>query len=183
MTFNLNKYSEILKFITENSQKKVKIVAVSKNQPQNFIEEAINLNIHVFGENRVQEAKDKFFSIKANNPNIELHLTGPLQSNKVKDAINLFDVFQTLDREKLVLEFLKYPDIVFKKKFFVQVNIGNEKNKSGISAQEATSFIEFCKHEAKLPICGLMCIPPIDESPKKHFSLLSSIAKKIILMD
>ena len=116
MSFNHKKYKEILDFIAEKSQKNVKIVAVSKNQALESIKEAISYNVNVFGENRVQEAKNKFGEIKAKNHNIELHLTGPLQTNKVKDALKLFDVFQTLDRKKLALEFLKYPELTFKKK-------------------------------------------------------------------
>ncbi len=178
MSFNHKKYKEILDFIAEKSQKNVKVVAVSKNQALESIKEAISYNVNIFGENRVQEAKNKFGEIKAKNHNIELHLTGPLQTNKVKDALKLFDVFQTLDRKKLALEFLKYPELTFKKKFFIQINIGREKNKSGVLPEDSESFIKYCKNDMKLPICGLMCIPPINEPPEKYFSFLSSIAKE-----
>ena len=178
MSFNNKKYKEILDFIAEKSQKNVKVVAVSKNQALESIKEAISYNVNIFGENRVQEAKNKFCEIKAKNHNIELHLTGPLQTNKVKDALKLFDVFQTLDRKKLALEFLKYPELTFKKKFFIQINIGREKNKSGVLPEDSESFIKYCKNDMKLPICGLMCIPPINEPPEKYFSFLSSIAKE-----
>ena len=108
---------------------------------------------------------------------MELHLTGPLQTNKVKDAVKLFDVFHTLDREKLAKEFFKLGEIK-NKKFFIQVNTGKEKTKSGIYLEELNQFINYCKIDLSLNIIGLMCIPPINDDPKKHFALLADNAKK-----
>ena len=174
--FNVKKFNEINDFLKKTSNS-TKIVAVSKNHPIESINEAINNGVFVFGENRVQEAQEKFTKIKEKHPYIELHLTGPLQSNKVKTALSLFDVFQTLDREKIAREFSKYQDLLKNKKFFVQVNSGKEKTKSGIFPEEVKDFLIFLKTEMKLTISGLMCIPPIDEDPKYHFNKLKELAK------
>ena len=178
MTFDKEKYIEIVDFINKNSEKNVKIVAVSKNHSKKSVIDAIKSGVLIFGENRVQEALSKFSDIKKDNKEIELHLTGPLQSNKVKQAIEIFDVFQTLDREKLAKEFIKHFDIVKNKKFFIQINTGKEKNKSGILPEDADRFINYCKFEIKLPIVGLMCIPPINDSPTDHFNVLKKISNK-----
>ena len=178
MTFNKKNYEEISLFIKKNAQKPVKIVAVSKNHPLSYIKEALDCGVRVFGENRVQEAISKFQDLKSSHPNIELHLTGHLQTNKVKASLDIFDVFQTLDREKLVREFLKYPNITNSKKFFVQINIGKENNKSGIMPEESLEFINYCINDCKVPVTGLMCIPPQHENPKPFFELLKKIAQK-----
>ena len=175
--FNYKKFKEI-----ENILKKTtnsgKIVAISKNHPIESVLEAINNGVYIFGENRVQEAQEKFNKIKKDNARIELHLTGPLQSNKVKTALGLFDVFHTLDREKIAREFSKYQDLIKNKKFFLQINIGKEKTKSGIYPEETKDFLIFLKTDIKLPIVGLMCIPPIDDDPKYHFNQLQELANQ-----
>ena len=140
--FNSKKFNEINDFL-KNSSNSAKIVAISKNHPLESILEAINSGVYIFGENRVQEAQDKFQKIKQNNPKIELHLTGPLQSNKVKTAISLFDVFHTLDREKIAREFSKYLESLENKKIFLQVNTGKEKSKSGIFPEDVKDFLFF----------------------------------------
>ncbi len=173
--FNINKYKEILEFIKKN-HKNSQIIAISKNHPKESVLEAINYGVTLFGENRVMEAKNKFSEIKELYPQIELHLTGPLQSNKVKHAVSLFDVFHTLDREKIALEFSKHTQVLINKKLFVQVNIGEEKSKSGIHPKELREFINYCQKDIGLSIYGLMCIPPIDENPKKYFNMLKSLA-------
>lgn len=178
MSFNTSDYKEIVSFIQEKSKKNVKIVAVSKNFSEAAVKMAISSGVKVFGENRVQEAEKKFSIIKENFQDIELHLTGPLQTNKVKQALKIFDVFQTLDREKLALEFHKQRASSMNKFFFIQINTGAEENKSGVLPVDADRFIEFCKHDLKMPIIGLMCIPPQNENPSEHFSALSKIAHK-----
>ena len=178
MPFNKNKYREIENFIKINSPKGVKIVAVTKYHPAESIQEAINSGVRIFGENRVQEAKNKYVKLKDTFKNIELHLTGPLQTNKVKNALKIFDVFQTLDREKLANEFYKYKDQLQEKKFFIQLNTGKEESKSGIYEENADEFIQYCLHDLKLPVVGLMCIPPSLEGPAPHFALLRKIAIK-----
>ena len=175
--FNIEKYNEIQDFIKKSSNF-TKIIAISKNQTRESVLEAIKSGVSIFGENRVQEAQEKFQEIKKINPKIELHLTGPLQSNKVKIATSLFDVFHTLDREKIAREFSKHLNTLSNKKIFLQINIGKEKTKSGIYPEETKDVLFFLKHEMKLSICGLMCIPPIDEDPIHHFSKLKSLANE-----
>ena len=157
--FNIKKYYEIRDFLKKRSNS-AKIIAISKNHPLKSVLEAINAGVYIFGENRVQEAQEKFQKLKQDNTKIELHLTGPLQSNKVKIAVRLFDVFHTLDREKIAREFAKHIELLRNKKIFLQVNTGKEKTKSGIFPEDTRDFLFFLKQELKLPIIGLMCIPP-----------------------
>ena len=175
--FNTKKFNEINSFL-KKSNNSTKIVAISKNHPKESVLEAINSGVYIFGENRVQEAQNKFQSIKQNNPKIELHLTGPLQSNKVKTAIALFDVFHTLDREKIAREFAKYSELLVNKKIFLQVNTGKEITKSGIFPEDTKDFLFFLRKEMKLQIAGLMCIPPIDDDPVYHFNKLKLLANE-----
>jgi hypothetical protein len=178
MTFNILNYKEILDYIGEKSLKSVKLVVVSKNHTISAVEEAILAGARIFGENRVQEAKDKFFNLKEKFKDIELHLTGPLQTNKVKNALSIFDVIQTLDREKLANELAKNSNLIKNKSFFVQVNTGKENSKSGIFPEDADEFINYCLLDLDINIVGLMCIPPLEEDPHFHFSLLRDIASK-----
>ena len=174
--FNIKKYNEINNLI-RNQGKSTKIIAISKNHQVSKIEAAVSHGLKIFGENRVQEAGQKFdrdFKIKNS---IKLHLTGPLQTNKVKQALEIFDVFHTLDREKLVKEFSKYPNKLQNKSFFIQVNTGKELTKSGIFPEQTKGFIKFCHAHNIKNLLGLMCIPPINESPKKHFELLEGLSK------
>ncbi len=180
--FNFKKFNEINEILKKYSNSG-KIVAISKNHPQESVLEAINHGVHIFGENRVQEAQKKFLKIKQNNSKIELHLTGPLQSNKVKDALLLFDVFHTVDREKIAKEISKHKDLINKKKFFVQINTGKEKSKSGIFPEETKEFLLFLKNEINLQIQGLMCIPPIEDDPKYHFNQLQNLANENNISD
>jgi len=178
--FDYKKYQEITETL-DNMGKKTKIVAISKNHPLSSVEDAISHGITVFGENRVQEAKSKFQNILKSNNKIKLHLTGPLQTNKIKTALDLFDVFHTLDREKLLKEFGKFPNQLKNKSFFIQVNTGYEETKSGIKPEETKHFLNLCKSLGIENISGLMCIPPINESPKKHFQLIESLTKELNL--
>ena len=175
--FNIKKYNEINDFLKKTSSS-AKIVAISKNHPLKSVLEAVNSGVYIFGENRVQEAQEKFQKLKQDNKKIELHLTGPLQSNKVKTAIQLFDVFHTLDREKIAREFSKHSELLVNKKIFLQVNTGKEKTKSGIFPEDTKDFLFFRRQEMKLPIIGLMCIPPIDDDPGYHFNKLKLLANK-----
>ncbi len=175
--FNIQKYREIIDYLNKTSNS-AKIVAISKNHTLESVLEAIDLGVYAFGENRVQEAKDKFFKIKENNPKIELHLTGPLQSNKVKTALEIFDVFHTLDREKIAREFSKNKDLIKNKKIFLQINIGKENTKSGIYPEDTKDFLFFLKNELDLSIRGLMCIPPFEDDPTYYFSKLKSLAEE-----
>jgi len=175
--FNIKKYREISNFLKKTNNS-AKIVAISKNQPIESILEAIDSGVYIFGENRVQEAQEKFQKLKSDNSNIELHLTGPLQSNKVKTAIELFDVFHTLDREKIAIEFSKNKDLLLNKKIFLQINIGKETTKSGIFPEDTKDFLFFLKKEMKLSISGLMCIPPIDLDATYYFEKLKTLANE-----
>ena len=175
--FNIEKYNEIRNFL-KKTRNTAKIIAISKNHPLNSVLDAINAGVYIFGENRVQEAQEKFQKLKKDNTKIELHLTGPLQSNKVKTAIELFDVFHTLDREKIAREFAKYSELLVNKKIFLQVNTGKERTKSGIFPEDTKDFLFFLRHEMKLSIIGLMCIPPINDDPTYHFNILKLLANE-----
>ena len=172
--FNFEEYKKIRENINLLG-KKTEIIAISKNHPFKEIEKAISCGLEVFGENKVQEAKLKFEDIKEKNKKIILHLTGPLQTNKVNSALKLFDVFHTLDREKLLKELAKHHEKIKKKSFFIQVNTGKEATKSGIYPEDTKSFLELCKSYGVNNIVGLMCIPPIEESPKKHFDIINNL--------
>ena len=180
--FNFEKYNEIVDIIKEKGIK-TEIIAISKNHPISKIEEAIANNIRVFGENRVQEAKQKFETIKNTNKSIKLHLTGPLQTNKVKQALSIFDVFHTLDRESLLKELCKFPELLTSKSFFIQVNTGKEDTKSGVYPEKLDSFLKLCESYGLKNIKGLMCIPPIHESPTTHFQTIENLRKQFGLVD
>ncbi len=157
-----------------------KLIAVSKTFSEDKIQLVINQGHHVFGENKVQEATKKWINLKKRNKNIELHLIGPLQSNKVKEALEVFDVIQTIDREKIVK---KIKDNLNAKetKFFVQVNIGNEPQKNGLKISEVDAFVKWCVNDMNLRIDGLMCIPPVDGESSYYFNLLSNLKEKLRL--
>ena len=177
MTFNIEKYKEIQGFIEKNNTK-TSIIAISKNIKTEIVQKAIMSGIRIFGENRVQEATKKFKNLKKSFSDLELHLTGPLQTNKVKDALKLFDTFHVLDRQKLADEFFKHQTLLKGKKFFIQVNIGMEQTKSGIEPSDCDEFIFYCKNKLKLNVIGLMCIPPYNDDPIKYFNQLKTIAKE-----
>jgi pyridoxal phosphate enzyme (YggS family) len=157
----------------------VRLIAVSKTQPAEAVRAALACSHRLFGENRVQEAEAKFPALKAEFPDLELHLIGPLQTNKVKKALALFDAIQTLDRpslaEALAKELEKAPKPLA---LYVEVNTGEEPQKAGIAPAEADAFIRRCRDELKLPVVGLMCIPPADEEPSLHFALLRKLAER-----
>jgi len=156
-----------------------KVIAVSKRQNIEAITELLQAGQNVFGENRVQEAAEKWKDLRKTWPNIELHLIGPLQTNKVPDAVALFDMIQTVDRPKLAEALVKEMKKIGKKvPCLIQINTGEELQKSGIAPQEADEFITWCIDDIGLPVKGLMCIPPADELAAPHFALLSKIAKR-----
>ena len=173
--FNFAKYQEIQEKI-KKSGKKTEIVAISKNHSKEKIMQAIIKKVNIFGENRVQEASEKFADFLTKEKTIELHLTGPLQTNKAKQALDIFDVFHTLDREKLLKELCKYPEKIQNKKFFIQVNTGKEESKSGIFPENVKNFLSLCERYGIKKVEGLMCIPPINDDPKKHFNLIKNIS-------
>jgi len=157
----------------------INLVAVSKNFGITKIEEAINSGCNIFGENKVTEAKEKWPKLKEKYPEIKLHLIGHLQSNKAKDAVKLFDVIESLDSEKLAeilaMEMTKQNKFL---EIFVQINLGEEEQKSGISPQDADQFIKKVINDYKLNVTGVMGIPPANENPALYFALLTTIAKR-----
>lgn len=154
-----------------------KLVAVSKTVPESGIREALAAGQRLFGENRVQEAQGKFPSLKAEFPDLELHLIGPLQTNKVKEAVALFDCIQTLDRAKLADAIAAERDRSGQcPKLFLQVNTGEEPQKAGVLPREAADLIAYAR-KLELPLEGLMCIPPVDDDAAPHFALLAKIAR------
>lgn len=155
----------------------INLVAVSKKQPEDCIEEALAAGLRLFGENRVQEAQAHWQERRAAYPDLKLHLIGPLQTNKAKDAVALFDCIETLDREKLATALAKEMDRQGRHiPCFIQVNTGAEPQKAGVMPRDLAAFLSFCRDEKKLDITGLMAIPPVDEPPALHFALLKKLA-------
>ncbi|SFO36869.1 hypothetical protein SAMN04488056_10545 [Cohaesibacter marisflavi] len=157
----------------------VTLIAVSKTFDADVIEKALKAGQRVFGENKVQEAKGKWPQLREAYEGVELHLIGPLQSNKAKDAVALFDVIHTIDRKKIARSIRVEMEKQSRElDLFIQINTGAEPQKAGILPDEADDFIGFCQVELGLSIRGLMCIPPFDEDPKPHFKMLRKIAKR-----
>nr|WP_043745713.1 YggS family pyridoxal phosphate-dependent enzyme [Paramagnetospirillum magneticum] len=157
----------------------VTLVAVSKTYPAEAIREAMAAGQRVFGENRVQEAKAKFPGLRDEYPDLELHLIGPLQTNKVRDAVALFDVIETVDRPKLARAIADEMQRSGRRpRVLIQVNTGLEPQKAGIGPGELDAMVALCRDEFGLPLAGLMCIPPADEDPAPHFRLLADMAKR-----
>ena len=155
------------------------LVAVSKTFDGDHIAPALEAGQRIFGENRVQEAAGKWPDLKARFPGVELHLIGPLQTNKIKQALEVFDVIETVDRPKLARKLpAEMAASGHRIDCLVQVNTGEEPQKAGILPREADDFIRACREEYDLPVIGLMCIPPVDEEPALHFALLRKIAAR-----
>lgn len=158
----------------------VELVAVTKTMPAAVVEDAIEAGQRIFGENRVQEAQAKWPALMALHSDLELHLIGPLQTNKVKEAVALFDVIETLDRPKLARTLAEEMERTgVRPRLFVQVNIGEEPQKAGIAPEETADFVALCRDTFGLAIDGLMCIPPFDEEPSMYFALLAKLAQEI----
>ena len=161
------------------SAEMVHLIAVSKQQPEEKIEAALATGHRLFGENRVQEATERWAHRRALFPDLRLHLIGPLQSNKAAEAVALFDVIETIDRPKIAkavsAEMIKQDK---KRSCFIQVNTGEEPQKSGIAPQDTLDFVTYCQKDLGLPVMGLMCIPPQTEEPAMHFALLKKLAQQ-----
>jgi pyridoxal phosphate enzyme (YggS family) len=157
----------------------VTLVAVSKTHGPERVRELLAVGQRIFGENRVQEAQEKFPALKAEHPDLELHLIGPLQTNKAREAVALFDVIQSVDRERLAGVLAKEMERAGKRPTcFIQVNTGEEEQKAGVLPAELDAFVASCRDVHKLPVVGLMCIPPVDEEPALHFALLRKMAER-----
>jgi pyridoxal phosphate enzyme (YggS family) len=156
----------------------VTLIAVSKVQPDDRVETALTQGHRIFGENRVQEAAGKWPAFRERFKGVELHLLGPLQSNKVRQAIALFDVIHSLDGEKLARRIADISQEVGRcPELFVQINTGDESQKAGVAPEGADHFIAACR-ALDLPVGGLMCIPPVDQDPAPHFAMLREIAER-----
>ena len=176
---------DVIKTRVEKEEKAVglpngftKVIAVSKLQPNDRVQHVLDSGHRVFGENRVQEPVGKWPEFKKKYDGIELHLLGPLQRNKVRQAMNLFDYIHTIDNFKLVKKIAEIRDEVqFCPKLFIQVNIGKEEQKAGVDVSNLDELLIVCRR-LNLPVCGLMCIPPSKEDPSKHFNSLKYLAIK-----
>jgi PLP dependent protein len=157
----------------------VALVAVSKTHPAAAVREALAAGHRVFGENRVQEAQAKYPALRDAFPDLTLHLIGPLQTNKVRDAVGLFDVIESLDRPRLAEALAREMERSGRRlPCLIEVNTGEEAQKSGVMPAAADDFIIECRDRLGLPVVGLMCVPPLDEEPSPHFALLREIARR-----
>ena len=158
----------------------VTLVAVSKTFDIEHIRPVLAAGQRVFGENRVQEAKAKWPTLRSEFAGVELHLIGPLQSNKAREAVELFDVIHTVDRPKIATTLAAEMQRLGKRpSLFVEVNTGEEAQKAGVFPRDAAALVRLARDELKLPVVGLMCIPPHDEEPALHFALLAKLAKEL----
>ncbi len=156
----------------------VALVAVSKTHPVRAIRQALAAGQRVFGENRVQEAASKFPELKAEFPDLILHLIGPLQTNKVKEAVALFDVIETVDRPKLAEKLAEEMHRTGRRPHcYIQVNIGNEAQKAGVAPHDVSALLALSRDDYRLPVVGLMCIPPAGENPTPYFTQMAALAK------
>jgi len=177
-----NKVNDII----DKKQLKIdpKIIVVTKTFSLNNIMPLLESGHTHYGENKIQEAEDKWSKIKNNYKGLQLHMVGSLQSNKAKRAVKLFDYIHSLDNEKLALKLSQYEHELSKKiKFFIQVNLANEKQKSGVSLNSLNDFYNYCTNELSLNIIGLMCLPPIDSDSNEYFKLLKKTALKFNLKE
>ena len=164
--------------------KNANIVAVSKTFPISHILPLINHGHQHFGENKVQEAQEKWTSLKNDFPNLKLHLLGKLQTNKVKFALPLFDYIHSLDSIKLAEKIsLEQEKKNFKPKIFIQINLGKESQKSGVDENQLISFYEKCINELRLNIIGIMCLPPFDQDPKPFFKKMQNLSESLSLKE
>ena len=156
----------------------VALVAVTKSQPAVAVQQALRAGHRLFGENRVQEAQSKFPALRESFPDLSLHLIGPLQTNKVRDAVALFNVIETVDRPRLAMALAREMERTgHRLPCLIEVNTGEEQQKSGVLPDAADSFVVECRERLGLPIVGLMCVPPLTEEPSPHFALLREISR------
>ena len=177
----IQNFSDVSHELDKTNAKPI-IIAVSKTHSMEHIQPLLDYGHRVFGENKVQEAKQKWEKALSVVENLELHLIGKLQSNKAKDAVKIFHYIHSLDSTKLAEELSKYENkLNLQRKYFVQVNVGEEKQKSGIITKDVSSFVDFCINEKKLNVLGLMCIPPFDLDPIPFFQIVSDLNKQLQL--
>ena len=175
-----NKVNDIIS--KKQLKTKPKIIVVTKTFSLNSIIPLLQYGHIHYGENKVQEAEEKWIEVKKNYKNLQLHMVGNLQSNKVKKAVKLFDYIHSLDSERLALKLSEYQKELKKNiKLFIQVNLANEKHKSGINLNELSQFYNYCTKKLSLNVIGLMCLPPVDSDSQKYFKLLKQAATKLNL--
>ena len=182
LKFIKNKINEII--VEKQLKTKPQIIVITKTFPiDNVVPLIEDGHIH-YGENKIQEAEKKWLSIKKKYKNLYLHMVGKLQSNKAKKAVDLFDYIHSLDNEKLALKISQYQKEVNKDvKLFIQVNIANEKQKSGITMDNIKNFYDYCVNDLSLNVIGLMCLPPVESSSQEYFKILKNVAEKLDLKD
>jgi pyridoxal phosphate enzyme (YggS family) len=182
---NLESVRETISQVAADSDRfptSITLIGVSKQQPDDRIEAALTAGLRVFGENRVQEAESRWGQRRKNILDLELHLIGPLQSNKVRTAVRLFDVIQTIDRRRLAETVSRVMAEEGRKlSCYVQVNTGEEEQKAGVLPSEAESFVKACVEDYRLNVTGLMCIPPVTDAPAPHFAFLKAMADRLDL--
>ena len=185
MNIIIERFNKIQSNISKsNNSKSPKIIAVSKTFSLDHIKPLIEHGHNHFGENKVQEAETKWLQIKKEKKNLQLHMIGKLQSNKAKQAVKIFDYIHSLDSQKLADILSKSQNEINKSiNYFIQVNIGNEKQKSGINYNEVDQFYNYCSKEKKMNILGLMAIPPQDENTEKYFKSLSDLNSSLGLTE
>ena len=177
----INNFEKIKALINNN---KINIIAVSKSFQYDHIKPLVDYGHKHFGENKVQEAIIKWANVKDQRPEINLHMIGRLQSNKAKDAIKLFDYIHSLDSSKLANLLAKFEQSLnLKRKYFIQINIGNENQKSGIKIEQVDEFYNYCTKTLKLNIVGLMAIPPVDGNQSNYFKLLMQLNESLGLLE
>ncbi len=183
MNIIVERFNKIkLNIASTKPSKPVNIIAVSKTFSKEHIRPLIEHGHNHFGENKVQEASAKWSEIKKDNQNLKLHMIGKLQSNKAKDAVKIFDYIHSLDNQKLADSLAKYQNKLNKNlEYFIQVNIGNEIQKSGIPVNQLDPFYNYCINDINLKIIGLMVIPPNDNKPEKYFKTLNELNKSLAL--
>lgn len=165
---------------SDRNPETITLISVSKQQPDDRIEASLAVGLRVFGENRVQEAEERWANRRNLFPNLELHLIGPLQTNKARAAVRLFDVIQTVDRPRIA-ETLSRVMLEENRNLacYVQVNTGEEKQKAGVMPSDAEAFVEVCQKKYQLNVVGLMCIPPSEDAPAPHFAFLKQMADRL----
>tara|TARA_Y100000768_G_scaffold379464_1_gene355241 strand:- start:511 stop:1164 length:654 start_codon:yes stop_codon:yes gene_type:complete len=184
----MSKYSDFIKVLekvaldTNRDIDDIELIAVSKKKPAELIKEVINNGCRSFGENQLQEVENKWSELRQEYPKIKLHFLGSIQSKKTEKIFQLCDVIHSVDREKIVKIFKSCEEeLKYKKEYFIQINTGNEPQKSGVAFDESEAFIDKCVNEYNLNVIGLMCIPPHDENPEEHFLKLKDLGRNFNL--
>jgi len=184
----MSKYLDFIKVLEKaalnanRDLEEIELIAVSKKKPAELIREVINNGCHSFGENQLQEVEHKWIELRQEYPKTKLHFVGNIQSKKIEKIFQLCDVIHSIDREKIVQKIKTFEDKYHsKKEYFIQINTGNEPQKSGVAMNDSESFIDNCINKYNLDVRGLMCIPPQNESPEEHFIRLRDLGKNFSL--